>query len=271
MVCQNTLIKNFLQTNMVIEFTKTFSPNFKGNPKEIISLIINFDTQGKSFDERDRNSLKLFNIGDETINVKSFKVPHLINKIAYKFFRSSKAERSFTYAHKLLENGILTPTPIAYFEEETILFGHSYYVSKHLKYDLTYRELTTEGIYKGNKEILAAFAKFTYTLHNKGIHFLDHSPGNTLITKEGEMYHFSLVDLNRMKFYDIPYEDRLKNFERLSPKKWMYEIMGKEYARISGQDVEYTIETMWKHTQDFQEAFHKKKRLKKKLKGIFNK
>ena len=73
-----------------------------------------------------------------------------------------------------------------------------------------------------------------------------------------------------MKFYDIPYEDRLKNFERLSPKKWMYEVMGTAYAQLSDADVDKTIESMWKHTLEFQKAFHKKKRLKRKLKRIFN-
>lgn len=244
----------------------TFSDTYTGEQEEICAMIANFDTQGKSFDERDRNSLKLFNIGDETINVKSFKVPHLINKIAYKFFRSSKAERSFTYAHKLLENGILTPAPIAYFEEETILFGHSYYVSKHLKYDLTYRELTTEGIYKGNKEILAAFAKFTYTLHNKGIHFLDHSPGNTLIVINDDGYDFYLVDLNRMNFGSMDFETRMTNFERLSYNESDIAIMAKAYAKESGEDQEKVYKAICNATQSFQEKFHKKQQLKKKLK-----
>ena len=49
----------------------------------------------------------------------------------------------------------------------------------------------------------------------------------------------------------------------------MYEVMGAEYALLSKQDPQTTIETMWKYTQQFQEAFHRKKRMKKKIKGVF--
>lgn len=48
----------------------------------------------------------------------------------------------------------------------------------------------------------------------------------------------------------------------------MYEVMGKEYATLSRKRPEETIAQMWKYTQDFQEAFHRKKRLKKKFKSL---
>ncbi|MGB1308654.1 MAG: Kdo domain containing protein, partial [Oceanihabitans sp.] len=78
--------------------------------------IINFDTKGDDYGNQKRNSLKLFSLNNLTINVKSFRVPNVINQVVYKYFRKSKAERSFTYANKLLELKIGTPKPIAYFE-----------------------------------------------------------------------------------------------------------------------------------------------------------
>lgn len=229
--------------------------------------ILNFDIKGDDFGNQKRNSLKLFQLENLTINVKSFRVPNIINQIVYKFFRKSKAQRSFEYASKLLDLHIGTPKPIAYFELPTaLLFKKSYYVSEHMDYDLTYRELSRDLDYPNHESILRAFTRFTYTLHENNINFLDHSPGNTLIKKVGEEYQFYLVDLNRMEFKPMDFETRIKNFERLTEHKSMVEVMSDEYAKILGESFEKVFSLMWKETESFQEKFHRKKRLKKKLK-----
>jgi len=243
-----------------------FSKTYKGDAKAIIHCIDGFDTSGKKFDERNRNSLKLFEVKGGTINVKSFKVPNVINRIAYRVFRSSKAQRSFEYAHRLLENDILTPQPIAYFEEKGFLFGKSFYVSEHFKYDLTYRELCHSSDYVGDEKILSAFAQFTFDLHKKGIHFLDHSPGNTLIKIKDDSYDFYLVDLNRMKFGTMDFTARMENFARLSHRESDIKIMARAYAEVSEESEEKVYKAMLEGVQDFQRKFHKKRRLKKKLK-----
>ena len=66
--------------------------------------------------------------------------------------------------------------------------------------DLTFRELTKDLNYPDHEIILRAFTRFTFQLHENGINFLDHSPGNTLVKKVGKEYEFYLVDLNRMNF-----------------------------------------------------------------------
>ena len=244
-----------------------FQEFYKPFRLEIESFIKNFKTDGAQFGKADRNSIKLFKLNDKTINVKFFKVPNLINKIAYRFFRKSKAQRSFEYASKLTELGIGTPQPIAYFENTSgLFFKQSYYVSEHLDCDLTYRELTRDLEYPNHEEILRAFTRFTFLLHEKGIHFLDHSPGNTLIKKVGEEYQFYLVDLNRMEFKSMDFEARIHNFRRLTKHQSIVKIMSDEYAKCSGEDYEKIYLKMWQLTQDFQEKFHKKRRLKKKLK-----
>mgnify|MGYP000707313580 CR=1 FL=1 len=105
-------------------------------------------------------------------------------------------------------------------------------------------------------------------MHQKGIEFLDHSPGNTLIKNEGNgNYSFYLVDLNRMRFHDtLDFQTRMKNLSRLTPKREMIAIMSNEYAKLSGKNENTVFETMWKFTEDFQYRFHRKKRIKKKLK-----
>src|SRR5690606_12003186 len=125
---------------------------------------------------------KLFKLEDKTLNVKSFKVPNAINKVVYRFFRKSKAQRSYEYANKLVQLGIGTPQPIAYFElPKALTFYKSYYISEHAAYDFTYRELNHDFEMESHEAILRAFTRFTFDLHQKEVHFLDHSPGNTLI------------------------------------------------------------------------------------------
>lgn len=78
------------------------------------------------------------------------------------------------------------------------------------------------------------FTKFSFDLHEKGIEFLDHSPGNTLIKKiESNQYEFYLVDLNRMKFHNnMDFEARMKNLRRLTPKEDMIAVISNEYAKF---------------------------------------
>ena len=215
----------------------------------------------------DRNTIKILNIDGVNVNIKAFKIPNIFNQIAYRFFRKSKAERSFEYAKKLIELGIGTPKPLAFFEYNTLLlFKKSFYLSEQQDYDLTYRELITDLNYPNHETILRAFTRFTYLLHEKGVQFLDHSPGNTLIKKNGDNYDFYLVDLNRMNFDELNFESRIKNFSRLTMYKSMVEIMSDEYAKCSGEDRQLIFNLMWESTLLFQKKYQNRMRLKKKLK-----
>ena len=48
------------------------------------------------------------------LNVKRYRVPHLINRVIYRFFRQPKAVRAYEYALRLVAKGFETPAPIAY-------------------------------------------------------------------------------------------------------------------------------------------------------------
>ena len=233
------------------------------------NILDNFDTSGTVFIAGNRNVIKLFEYEGITVNIKAFKVPNFINKIIYKYFRESKAKRSFTYATILLEKGIGTPKPIAYYEQNSLLgLEKSFYVSEHLQFDLMFRDLVENSNYPNGKIILKQFMNFCYKLHQNGIEFLDHSPGNTLIKKEKEdEYSFYLVDLNRMIFHEkMTFEERMKNLSRLTPFQDMIQIMSKEYALLSNEDEGLIFKTLWKYTSEFQYKFHRKKRIKNKLK-----
>jgi hypothetical protein len=243
-------------------FNNGLSDKFK---EELINVIHNFDAFEGGVG--DRNIIKIIKVENVDLNIKAFKIPNVINKLVYNFFRKSKAQRSFEYANKLIKMGVGTPKPIAYFEFKTLLFfKQSFYISEQQDCDITYRELTKDFNYPNYDAILRAFTRFTFQLHEKGINFLDHSPGNTLIKKNDNGYDFYLVDLNRMNFGPMDFETRIKNFSRLTIHKSMVEVMSDEYSKSSGEDYNKIYNLMWNETEAFQEKFHRKKRLKKKFK-----
>lgn len=246
---------------------KTFVSDNKAFNTQLLDFIINFKSLGDMFNDGDRNVIKTMTIDGVLVNVKSFRTPNVINKIVYRFFRKSKAQRSFEYAQYLENHDFGTPKPLGYFENSSALtFRDSYYASEHLKADLTYRELTTDLNYPNHEDILRAFTRFSFKLHQNGINFLDHSPGNTLIELNNGDYKFYLVDLNRMQFGPMDFVTRMKNLSKLTTHESIVKVMSSEYAKVSGEDEAYIFNTMWKETQYFQERYYRKKRLKKKLK-----
>lgn len=248
------------------------NPKFERYKSEVLTAFDQFSQTGENYMIGERNQIKLFKINSYTVNIKSFKIPNKLNQLVYKHFRKSKAKRSYEFALILLEKGIGTPQPIAY--QET--FGglglqRSFYASEHLNYDLTYRELVEIENYPDHENILRQFTQFCYKLHEEGVEFKDHSPGNTLIKKvSDDQYEFYLVDLNRMKFHNsMDIKLRMKNLSRLTPKKEMVRVMADEYAKISNQNSEDLFNLLWGFTSKFQFKFHRKQKIKKKLKSLF--
>lgn len=233
---------------------------------DINAILKAFKVSNDYMGNPNRNLIKKVNYKSMNLNVKAFKLPHLLNQFIYGYIRKSKASRSFQYANKLLEYNIGTPKPLAYIEYKNI-FGlrKSFYISENITYNLTYRELVTDPNLPNHELILRAFTQFTFDLHENGVNFLDHSPGNTLIITSNNAYEFFLVDLNRMKFQSMSFNDRMQNFSRLSPKKEMVRVMSDEYAQISGLDFEMVFSKMWELTEEFQNKIRRKKKLKKKL------
>jgi len=240
---------------------------FQINPNHTSSLsflqdsIQNFEISGTDFIKGNRNSIKLFEHNGMVFNIKSFKKPNIFNQIIYRFFRKSKAKRSFEYASYLLQKNIGTPEPIAYFEEYNFLgLQKSYYVCEHINADLTFTQLNTTPDFPNHEEILRQFARFSFQLHETGIEFLDHSQGNTLIKKNDTgNYDFYLVDLNRMKFHDTMDLDlRMKNLCRLTPKRYMIEIMSQEYAKLYQKEYQLVFDKMWFYVRQFQQKFERK-------------
>lgn len=241
------------------------NPAFTSIKNEVLDFILHFPNQGVQLYKGSRNELKFKKIGDIQVNIKHFKTPHVINRLAYHYLRKSKAERSFLYASKLQEMGIGTPQPIA-FQDNYSLFGtqDSYYASEHIEADFSFRELENLKDISLRNKILQAFTKFTFSMHEHNVYFKDHSRGNTLMKKIGEEYRFYLVDLNRMQFKSLTTKERIQNFERLSTKEDVTDVMAKAYASLIKLPVEDVTKQMKYYAKEYHEGFQRKRKLKNK-------
>jgi len=243
-------------------------PDSTLNKKDYLEIINNFNSQGKVIDDRGRNLIKSFEIKGQIINVKSFKIPHLLNQFIYKFFRPSKAKRSFEYACILSDKKIGTPKPLAYFEFTTFFaLKRSYYFSEQIDYDLTFRELRSVPRYPDFENILRQFTRFTFSFHEAGIFFKDHSPGNTLIMNNKGQYDFYLIDLNRMSFFELDLDARIKNFSKLTTDEEMMKIMSDEYAKLIHQPYEIVYSKMLEENQKFISKYNRRANFKKKIRN----
>lgn len=227
-------------------------------------IIKNFDRDGKDFIVGKRNKIKTFFLDGKMINVKSFGIPFLFKGIMYRYFRPSKAKRSYEYAKILEQKGIGTPKPIGFYEHKNFLrLLDSYYISEHLIPDLVFKDLFDKQ-FDDYDLILRQFAQFSFRLHELGIEFKDHSPGNTLIKKNKKgTYDYFLVDLNRMNFHEsMDFNLRMKNLSRITPDREMVKIIAYEYAKLYNKPKKEVFEMMWRYTSQFQKRFSRKKKLK---------
>ena len=228
--------------------------------KNFLLDIKSYFATNKQTIHKARNELKVIEHNGVNTVVKSFKIPNKINRVAYSFFRGSKAKKSYEYSIKLEH---FTPEPIGYIEfYEYGLIKESYFISEEFKYDFTIREPLLDKTFDDRDGVLKAFARFTLELHNNGIFHNDYSPGNILIKKDVNGWIFKIVDVNRMRFTKLSCTHRAKNFSKLWASDEILTIMAMEYLNNFLCDGHFIEEVLYYSNKN-----KKIKNFKKRLKG----
>lgn len=229
----------------------------------LLAIPSRMDKEGTWIYGGRRNLIKSFTTPDGTILVvKRYHKPKGINKFVYSWgLRKPKGERAYAYANILKAHGVETPEPVAYMEhrEHSFLLD-SYLITLQCPYPHRMYELgdAPKEVYEPMAKALASFSAH---MHDEGILHLDFSPGNILWDKdESGKYHFSLVDINRMRFGKISMEAGCKSFARLWGPKAFIELLVREYADKRGFDKDKAIKItlkarrkFWKHYQRHRE------------------
>lgn len=222
---------------ITMAFSITISDKYSQWRDFLLEIPQRMDSEGTWIYGRKRNLIKSFVTNDgTTLVVKRYHKPRGINLIVYSSgMRKPKGERAYLYAEVLNEHGVDTPEAVAYIEHRSCgLLLDSYLITMQCPYRHRLYEMgdATPDAYELMAEALAAF---TAHMHNEGILHLDFSPGNILWDKDSAgNYHFSLVDINRMRFGKISMEAGCKNFARLWGPKAFIISLSKHYARLRG-------------------------------------
>jgi tRNA A-37 threonylcarbamoyl transferase component Bud32 len=234
------------------------NPAYQALDSFITSIPDLFEQEGEMV-YNERNQLKHYSIKGYDVIVKRYKIPHIINRIAYTCLRPSKAKRAYEYALKLLQIGVNTPSPIAYIEQyEGGLLTRSYFFSIYEKEFSDIRDLM-EGN-QHDEPLVNELSDYIAGFHSKGVLHMDMSPGNILYKKNGKQFEFTLIDINRMQFWPtISTEKRYKSFKRLSNNKTVLTQVAKRYAATAQLD---ELETVGKINQYSDKFFSPKKLFK---------
>lgn len=202
-----------------------------------------------------RNKIWLITIDDNVrIVVKRFKKHFWIKQLIYTYFRKNKALRSFENAQELIQRGYDTPRPIAYWEKHKHgILSDVYYACEYTDAEAIRPRLIDREDF--DKELATAYAQYVANMHENGVLHLDLNPTNVLYTENqapNEKFHFQLIDLNRMKFYDgaVPKAECMENLTLLWRLTDVFRFFVNEYAKLrhwSKEDIATVIHVKKRH------------------------
>lgn len=228
-----------------------------------------FDSAGTTL-HTGRNTVKSFTVDGTELVVKRYKRPNIIQRIAYTFFKKSKAERAYIYAYELRKRGFNTPHEAAYIElRRHGLLSDSYFISGACNLPPLTAPLQRPGF---DTALADSLAGFLVRLHEKGVLHGDLNLGNILYepTADGG-YTFWLIDTNRSHFSRPSYDECLDNLKRLTHYKPLLEYVTARYAAIRGWDAGKTSAAVMRRLACFERRKHEIGRVKKAARKIKNK
>lgn len=233
-----------------------------------------FEQQGRIIFQG-RNVIKAFTLPvsgcERVVVVKRYKRPNIVQKTAYSFFRRTKARRAYDNAVELIRRGFSTPVPYAYVETRVHgLIDYCYFVS-----DVDDNPPISGPLNEAEQfdaALAADYARYVAALHEKGIIDIDLNGGNVLYhpLPDGH-YRFSLIDINRMRFYPEgkcpPLPCCMENLTRFTGRMDLFEYVAQHYIEARGlapsllgtmMEVKVKHDHDWEKKKNFIRHFNKR-------------
>lgn len=230
--------------------TMTVSSDFSCLSSFVSSLPQNFGQSGTTL-YKGRNTVKSFDVEGHALVVKHYKRPNAVQRVAYSFFKKSKAARAYIFAAMLRQKGFNTPHEVAYIElGNGILMSDCYFVSESCMLPPLTDLLRRDDF---DRSAADALAQFMANLHEKGVLHGDLNLTNILYdrTTDGG-FSFWLIDTNRSKFRQPTEDDCAENLKRLTHDKHLMEYVIRRYAEIRGLDADNTVALVIKKLDEFE-------------------
>ena len=208
---------------------------------------------------KNRNAIRQYELGEDSVVVKQFTLPISFNRVVYRWWRKSKAQRSYEYAMQLRALGVGSPEPLGFCDTGSLCkIGYCYYVSRASKLRYDFRD-AVNGTQPDETKILRAIAETTARMHEGGFWHKDYSGGNILwdrIDEDGNIVNIpadaqkiygiaiELIDLNRMRLGKVSLELGCAAFDRLEVDTSQQRVIAEVYAQMRGYDVEACFESI---------------------------
>lgn len=248
----------------------TISPAYAHLQDFIASIPSLFDRGEGTLLYAGRNEVRLFEHGGVSLVAKRFRRHDVLKQVVYTFFRKNKARRAYANASLILARGFDTPAPVACMEDVRCgTVRQVYYICEYTSMQPVRGELIEKEPY--NAALAAAYARFVASLHEAGILHRDLNSTNTLYSLDNGRYHFQLIDINRMTFYNgtsVPKAERMENLTLLWRLTDVYMAVLEEYARECGwtrADVDRAVYVKQRHDR----RWTRRKRFTGMLKALF--
>lgn len=205
------------------------NPDFRHIKEGIVNIYQNYDVKGHVI-FKGRNELRVVEIDGIRLVIKYFKRITWANRIIYRFFRKSKACRSYQNAFELLRRGVATPQPVAYIDEyKGCVLKRSFFLSEYVEHE----NLDFSASILEDRKLVIELAGFIHFLHQRGIFHRDLNIGNILYKQVENKYDFHLIDNNRLRF-DRPTEKKMiENLKRLFMPFETYASFVYAYAEVA--------------------------------------
>lgn len=208
------------------------SPEYQSMAEAVARLPLLMEQGGGDVVYDGRNRVCRFVVDGQRLMVKRFKRANAVQRVAYTFFRPTKAARAFRYAAEFNRRGISTPAPVAYMEQRgSGLFTVGFFVSTEAPGIEASRLLREVPDYPS--ALAEAVARQVVFMHSRGVLHGDLNLTNFLCTEADGDYVFSMIDINRSRFTDgFPSRDAcMDNLVRLTHRRDLYEDLVRRYAR----------------------------------------
>ncbi|MCQ2410537.1 MAG: lipopolysaccharide kinase InaA family protein [Elusimicrobiaceae bacterium] len=234
-------------------------------PKDFMANLPEIFQAGGAIIHNARNQIRVFDVDGHKINVKKFCIPPIVNRVLYSLgWRTPKAVATYRNAQEIIKRGFHTPAPYGLrIERNGGLINFSYFASEQVENMRPIRDAADDPA------LIRALAKYTADMHAKGMWHKDFTPGNILYRVENGVYHFSLVDINRFRFFEQPLPTHLVQRNLAQPFYHDDQLRAfvREYAQITHWqgDLEHAV-LRKKHVRN---AYNDFKRRLKKLPGAY--
>lgn len=217
-----------------------------------------------------RNEVRLLTHRGARFVAKRYKRANPVQRVAYTFFRSTKAHRAYDYAAELRRRGISTPHEVAYIEcREHGLFTTGYFVSLECPDPPAFDRLVRQERFDDG--MAADMARFVVTMHSRGVLHGDMNFGNFLYRRGegGKGYEFTVIDTNRSHFRDgwPSRGECLRNFCTMTHRRDVFAFIVRRYAALRGWDEDAALAEAEACLDRFESKHRRKDKMKRLFKG----